>query len=170
MNMRRKERAVSRLSRLAHVLRHPGRRLVSLFACLALASALVVAEAPLDPANASACSGSTGVSVVVDFTALGGSVVTACDTGTPATGLAALTGAGFSYAYVPRYPGFICTINALPNPCNGAPATAYWSYWHASPGGTWSYSTVGAGSYAPPQGSVEGWAFGAGTAPSITPP
>lgn len=145
-------------------------RLVGLFAALILASTVVVAEAPLQPAEAAACSGSTGVTVVVDFTALGGSIVTACDPTDPATGLAALTGAGFTYAFVPRYPGFICTINAKPNPCNGAPATAYWSYWHASPGGTWSYSDLGAGSYNPAAGSVEGWSFGAGTAPGISPP
>jgi hypothetical protein len=146
------------------------RRLLTFLACVALAAATVIAEAPFQPAHAAACSGTTGVTVVVDFTALGGGIQTGCDTGDPTTGLAALTGAGFSYAFVPRFPGFICRINALPNPCNNAPATAYWSYWHASPHGTWSYSTVGAGSYDPPQGSVEGWAFGAGTAPGISPP
>lgn len=71
---------------------------------------------------------------------------------------------------MPRFPGFICQLNTLPNPCNGAPATAYWSYWHASHGGAWSYSSLGAGSYHPAAGSVEGWAFGAGTQPSITAP
>jgi hypothetical protein len=145
------------------------RRLLSLLACLLLALA-VVAVAPLPAAQAAACSGKTGVTVVADFTALGGKIVTACDSGDPTTGLTALTGAGYTYAFVPRYPGFICTIDSEPDPCNGAPATAYWSYWHAEPGGTWSYSTLGAGSYDPPQGSVEGWAFGDGTAPGITPP
>lgn len=158
------------------------KRLTAVFATLLLAVGFVVAEAPLQPAHAAqaqpklvikpltACSGTTGVTVVADFTALGGSIVTACDPGVPTTGLAALTGAGFTYAFVPRFPGFICTIDAKPNPCNGAPATAYWSYWHATPGGTWTYSSTGAGSYDPPQGSVEGWAFGAGTAPGISPP
>jgi hypothetical protein len=151
--------------------RRPRRsRLLSLLACLPLASAVIVAEAPLHPASAAACSGTTGVTEVVDFTALGGQIDTACDPGDPTTGLAALTGAGFSYAFVPGYPGFICTIDSEPNPCNDAPATAYWSYWHAEPGGTWSYSTLGAGSYDPPQGSVEGWAFGDGNPPGITPP
>ena len=143
---------------------------VTLAALVTFLASLVVAEAVPGPAYAAACQGTSGVTVVVDFTALGGSVQTGCATGDPASGLAALTGAGFSYAFVPRFPGFICRINLLPNPCNGAPATAYWSYWHAAHGGTWSYSTSGAAGYDPAPGSVEGWAFGSGTAPGITPP
>jgi hypothetical protein len=59
---------------------------------------------------------------------------------------------------VPRIPGFVCTINALPKRCNGAPASAYWSYWHAKPHGKWI------------PGTVQGWAFGAGKPPRISPP
>ena len=117
-----------------------------------------------------ACTGTKGVTVVVDFTKLGGKIKTACDPTDPKTGLAALTGAGFTYTFVPRFPGFVCTINQLPNPCNGAPATAYWSYWHAKPLGKWVYSSTGAGTYNPKPGSVEGWAFGAGKPPGISPP
>ncbi|MBM7775614.1 hypothetical protein JOD54_005818 [Actinokineospora baliensis] len=133
-----------------------------------LAAAAILAGGA-SPAQAAACSGTSGVTVVVDFTALGGSVQTACALGDPTSGLTALTGAGFSYAFVPRQPGFICRINTLPNPCNGAPVSAYWSYWHGTPGGTWSYSSSGAGSYNPAPGTVEGWAFGAGTAPTQAP-
>ncbi|HEY2441875.1 MAG TPA: hypothetical protein VGI31_01945 [Streptosporangiaceae bacterium] len=135
-----------------------------------VAPARAAAPAAAGRAPAAACTGTTGVTVVADFTALGGKVKTACDPKNPATGLAALTGAGFSYTFVPRMPGFVCTINALPKPCNGAPVTAYWSYWHAKPHGKWIYSTLGAGTYNPPPGSVQGWAFGAGTAPRISPP
>ena len=55
--------------------------------------------------------------------------------------------------------------------CIGAlPPTAYWAYYHAAPGASaWTYSTVGAASYHPAQGSIEGWAFGAGAKPSRTP-
>jgi hypothetical protein len=121
--------------------------------------------------TAAACSSTKkGVTEVVDFTKLGGKVQTACDPSNPKTGLTALTGAGFTYSFVPRLPGFICRIDKLPNPCNGAPSTAYWSYWHAQPHGTWVYSKTGAGSYHPKPGSVEGWAFGAGQAPGISPP
>lgn len=127
-----------------------------------LAGSLAVAL----PASAADCA---GVKVVVDFTALGGGVQTGCAAGDPTTGLAALKDAGFTYSFVPRQPGFVCTINALPNPCTKPTTSAYWSYWHATPGGTWTYSTSGAGSYDPAPGTVEGWAFGAGVAPGATP-
>jgi len=121
-------------------------------------------------AVAGACRDTRGVTVVVDFGSLGGGVVTRCAPGDPTSGLTALSGAGFTYAFVPRLPGFVCQINVKPNPCNGAPSTAYWSYWHAPRKGTWTYSSTGAGSYNPAQNTVEGWALGAGTKPSITPP
>ncbi len=101
---------------------------------------------------------------------LHGKVKIGCDHKKPASGLAALKRAGFSYTFVPRQPGFICTIDHRPKKCNGAPTTAYWSYWHAKPHGKWMYSTLGAGSYHPKPGSVEGWAFGNGKPPKIPPP
>jgi hypothetical protein len=50
------------------------------------------------------------------------------------------------------------------------PSNAYWSYWHASRGGSWSYSSLGAAGYNPKAGSVEGWSYGAGARPGIAPP
>ena len=89
-----------------------------------LAAGLIIAVLRVTPAAAAACTSSKkGVTVVVDFTKLDGKIKTACDPADPASGLAALTGAGFSYTFVPNYPGFICTIDSLPNPCNGAPAS-----------------------------------------------
>jgi hypothetical protein len=141
---------------------------------VAAAGALLVAAAGLalaaPAADAAACSGSTGVTVVVDFGSLGGGVQTGCAAGDPASGLAALTGAGHTYAFVPRFFGLVCQIDGRPNPCNGAPSTAYWSYWHADRGGSWVYSKDGAGTYQPHPGTVEGWAFGAGRRPGIAPP
>jgi len=81
-----------------------------------------------------------------------------------------LSAAGHGYTFVPRQFGLVCQIDARPNPCNGAPTTAYWSYWHATRGGSWSYATAGAGGYNPQPGTVEGWAFGAGGRPGIAPP
>lgn len=121
-------------------------------------------------AQAAACSGTTGVTVVVDFGSLGGGIQVGCAAGSPASGLSALSAAGFSYAFVPRQLGLVCQISAKPSPCNGAPTSAYWAYWHGQAGGSWTYSTQGAGSYHPPAGSVEGWAFGAGRQPGIGPP
>ncbi|GIG58552.1 hypothetical protein Lfu02_29240 [Longispora fulva] len=137
------------------------RRLLAAAACAA--AAVVV---PAAPAQA-ACS---GVTVVVDFGSLGGGVQTRCAGGDPGTGLAALDSAGFGYTFVPRQPGLICQLNSRPDPCNGAPKDAYWAYFHARAGGSWTYSDEGAGSYDPAPGSVEGWAFGAGRQPGIAPP
>jgi hypothetical protein len=140
--------------------------------------ALVLAVAGLvlvDPkaAHAAACSGSTGVTVKVDFTAFaGGTVSTQCALGDPTSGLTALTGAGFTPTGTTRWGlAFVCRINGLPTAAaqacvNTPPATAFWSYWHGTPGGTWTFSSAGASSYNPAPGTVEGWAFGSGTAPT----
>jgi hypothetical protein len=139
------------------------RSLIAFAACLALWAA-----APSAPATAAdRCD---GVWVVVDATAAGGGTTTRCASGDPATGLAALEGAGHAYGFVPRVPGMVCTIDARPDPCNGAPTDAYWSYWSAEPGGPWIYNSRGAGTRDPKPGQVEGWAFGAGAPPRTAPP
>lgn len=111
-----------------------------------------------------------GVWVVVDATALGAGETTRCASGDPGSGLEALTAAGHRYTFVPRQPGLVCTIDRRPDPCNGAPQDAYWSYWHAPAGGDWTYATRGAGNRDPEPGTVEGWAFGAGDPPASPPP
>jgi hypothetical protein len=144
-------------------------------AALILASTGLTAASP-SPAQAAPCNGTSGVTVVVDFTALGGGVTVACAPGDPATGIAALQGGGFTVTGTKRWGlAFVCRVNGVPTPAaepcvNTPPATAYWSYWHAPAGGSWTYSTVGAASYNPAPGTVEGWAFGSGGAPSIPPP
>lgn len=124
------------------------------------------------PAQAAACTGTSGVTVVVDFAATGGGVVTRCAPGDPSSGLDALTAAGFTFTQVQTQPGFVCQIDRKPSSTcvKTPPASAYWSYWHAARGGSWSYSQTGAGSYDPKPGSVEGWAFGAGGKPGVSPP
>jgi hypothetical protein len=121
-----------------------------------------------DTSTAAACTSSSGVTVVVDYGSLGGTSV-GCATG-PGNGIEVLQAAGHSVEYVPRQQGLVCTIDGRTDPCNGAPTTAYWSYWHAKPGGTWSYSTQGAATYDAKSGTVEGWAFGAGKPPALRPP
>ncbi|MEO3935650.1 hypothetical protein V3N99_02715 [Dermatophilaceae bacterium Soc4.6] len=122
------------------------------------------------------CPGTTGVTVAVDFSAFGAGTQVRCAPGTPATGVAALQQAGFTPAGTDRYGlAFICRINSKPapaqDPCVNTPApTAYWSYYHAAAGQTaWSYSSQGASTYAPAQGSIEAWAFGNGAKPTLTP-
>ena len=135
----------------------------------AIAATSVSALSLASNAEAAPCSTRAGVTIVVQYgEPLGTSV--GCAPGDPATGLEALKSAGHPYTFVPRQPGFVCTIDARPNPCNNGPANAYWSYWHAQPGGAWSYGSVGAGSYHPPSGSVDGWAFGSGKPPRSRPP
>ncbi|HET8642380.1 MAG TPA: hypothetical protein VFM37_10605 [Pseudonocardiaceae bacterium] len=147
----------------------PSGRRLALGAAAVLVAGIPVLAGPA-PARAAACSGTSGVTVVVDFGALGG-VAVGCAAGDPSSGLSALTAAGFGYTPVPGQPGLVCSVNGVPGPCSGPPPTsAYWSYWHARPGGSWSYSNTGAGSYNPAPGSVEGWSFGAGVAPGIAPP
>jgi hypothetical protein len=109
------------------------------------------------------------VTVVVDYGTAGGTSI-GCATGDPATGLDALKKSGHAYTFIPRQPGFVCTIDTVPDPCNNGPANAYWSYWHAQPGGSWNYANMGAGSYKPQSGSVDGWSFGSGKPPNLRPP
>ncbi|QKE85331.1 hypothetical protein [Arthrobacter sp. NEB 688] len=143
-------------------------RLLAVTAAATLATAGAVAVAA--PASAAACSGTTGVTVVVDF---GSSTTVACAPGDPTSGLDALAKAGFSVTQVQRQPGFVCRINGSPSSVGCVttpPASAYWAYFHAPRGGSWTYSSLGAGSYDPKPGSVEGWSFGSGGAPGTVPP
>jgi hypothetical protein len=123
------------------------------------------------PTQASDCS---GVTVVVDFASLGGGDKTRCAPGDPDSGVAALRGAGFEPTRAAQESGyFVCRIDGKPanDPCQRAsPEDAYWSYWRAKPGGTWTFSNEGAGTSDPEPGDVEGWAFGAGDPPSTPPP
>lgn len=112
------------------------------------------------------------MSVVVDF---GASRRTGCAPGDPRTGLAALRAAGFETVMVARFPAMVCRINGFPKPsadaCVMPPLPSrYWSYWHATRGGKWTYSSGGAATYDPKPGTVEGWAYGAGKPPRVPPP
>ena len=144
------------------------RLLASTVAALGLLAGAAAVAPTATPAEAvEACD---GVRVVVDAGGVDGPTSVRCAPDDPASGLEALRAAGHEYAFVPRVPGMVCTIDARPDPCNGAPADAYWSYWHAEAGGSWNYSNQGAGQRDPAPGTVEGWAFGGGDPPSVPPP
>jgi hypothetical protein len=126
--------------------------------------------------TAGPCSGNTGVTVTVDFTAFNSTEQTRCAPGAQSSGVAALQDAGFIPAGTSRYGlAFICRINNLPSASQQAcvttpPTTAYWAYYHALSGATtWTFSTQGASSYVPPLGSIDAWAFGNSATPSMTP-
>lgn len=114
------------------------------------------------------CPDASGVTVVVDFRDLGGGVVIRCAPGDQSTGLGAMKNAGFAVVgTIHDGPGFICRIDGKPTvaaePCvKTPPITAYWSYWHAPDGGSWTYSQLGAANRKPPSGSFEGWSFSKG--------
>jgi hypothetical protein len=113
-----------------------------------------------DDAN-TACSDGQGVTLVVDFQALGGGVNVRCAPQPVGNGYDAFRNAHVSYETVEGR-DFICRIAAQPenaNCSNYPPADYYWSYWAAKPGGEWQYTTKGAGARKPSPGSYEGWSF-----------
>lgn len=102
---------------------------------------------------------------MVDFGSLVPATGCAAD---PASGLEALTQAGFSVTEVASIRGMVCRIDELPESDCGAapPAREYWSYWRAESGDAeWTYSAVGGSDARPETGDVEGWAFGDGSTP-----
>lgn len=117
------------------------------------------------------CTPTTGAIVAVDFGPFGGKLEKGCDT-TLTTGYELLQTAGFTMeGTVHDGPAFICRIGRgtgtqYPTPdkeaCVLTPqATAYWSYWVASPGQRkWSYSQQGAMARSPKPGDVEAWVYG----------
>ncbi|WP_432050581.1 hypothetical protein [Verrucosispora sp. NA02020] len=143
------------------------RRAIRAALVLAVAAACTaVGAAPAQAAGrADHCPDANGVTVVVDFKELGGGVVVRCAPGDQATGLAALKNAGFQIAGTLRWgEGFICRIEGKPSTAtekcvDTPPASAYWSYWHAPDGGSWTYSDRGVLNRKPPAGSFDGWSF-----------
>lgn len=143
---------------------------------LAAAVAFPVIGAAPATADDGACASSDGVTVIVDATALGGSMSQRCASNSPSSGLEALQRAGFNWSPVSSQPGMVCRINGRPGPSDQScastpPATAYWAYYRARRGGDWKYSSVGAAS-APIAGGVEGWVFvtGGQRPPGLRPP
>ncbi|MFF0825092.1 hypothetical protein ACFYUR_32370 [Micromonospora haikouensis] len=133
-----------------------------------LAAVGVVGE-PGSPAMAAGAAGycpdASGVTVVVDFNELGGGTVVRCARGEQPTGLTALKSAGFQVTGTLRWgEGFVCRIEGKPSAAaekcvDTPPASAYWSYWHAADGGSWTYSDKGVLNRKPPAGTFEGWSF-----------
>ena len=143
---------------------HLAARLGTVVGTLVLAVGVPVLG-PVAPASAAACTGTSGVTVVV------GSTV-GCAPGDPSSALAALTAAGHTTTMVERLPGVLCQVDGSPSsPCVVMPpSSAYWSFWVATRGGRWSYASTGLTTYRPAPGTVVGVAFGAGSPPPVAPP
>jgi hypothetical protein len=152
-------------------------RFGALLAGVAIACCAIVTSVGVTAAHASGgCSGTSGVTVVVDLSAFGQGIHVGCAAGTPGSGLDALHSAGFSTAPVPKYgTAFVCRIDGEPDTSHEScastpPANAYWAYWHAAPGASsWSYESTEADHTHPAAGSVEGWAFGQDARPGVAP-
>ena len=135
-----------------------GAGLRSAVAVLLTAAAVgLVALAAVPPAQAAACAGTSGVTVVVEFGALGGGTDVDCSPdGGGRTADRLLKDAGHALTYVQRFPGFVCRIDGAPadDPCvNTPPGDAYWGlWWSDGKNGKWSYSSLGAGSLSIPAG------------------
>jgi hypothetical protein len=136
---------------------------------------LAVAGAGLVPAPATAAMCSTaGISVVVDFGALGGGIRTGCDASGNRNAATAFENTDNHLSYASRQPGFVCRVRGIPasDPCiNTAPADAYWGlYWSDGTSG-WKYASTSAGSLTVPAGGsvAFSWQNGGGDPPGIAP-
>ncbi|WP_110238979.1 hypothetical protein [Nocardioides gilvus] len=126
------------------------------------------------PAQAAACSGSGGVTVVVDFAELGGGLTAGCDSSTGGQrARAILADAGYSLTMATKSPGFVCRVNGAPasDPCvEAAPADRYWGVWWADgKGGNWVYSSRGVDSLRVPEGGYVALAWHQGSGRSQPP-
>ena len=133
-------------------------------------SGAVAATGGVTPAEvmSGACIDTSGVTVVVDFTDVGGQIEIGCASSDPATGRAALEAAGFMPT--DSQPGLICAINANPNPCPATFEGSFWSYWHSSRDGEWTSYQVGADSSNPVAGELDGWRYNDGSSgPGVAP-
>jgi hypothetical protein len=173
----------------------PSRRVLRGSAALALAVSTAglgiavgtpVAQASPNSADG-VCLHPDGVTVVLDFQQLGGSMVTRCVTGLPAgaTGLQALEAADIPVVAVTGQPGAVCRLDGRPSatetiPVKGdsdyhescakfPPANAYWSYWQASNKGKWAYAQAGPNTQKVIPGGFEGWSFSLNTSNSPAP-
>lgn len=158
----------------------PSRVLVALAgALLVLAGPLLLAAAAYGAGQATdgICAGDTGVTVVVDGSALdGGTQIRCVPDAEGMSGLEALQKAGFDVTGTRRYgKAMVCRIDNRPSPqrelaitgdedyretcTNTVPTAALWAYWHAENGGEWAYSQRGPKSRTVQPGGFEGWSF-----------
>ena len=126
-------------------------------------------------AGAATCTSAGGVSVVVDYRELGGSMVTACaPDGGGKSATAVFASVGVSLTYATRQPGFVCRVNGVPtsDPCvNTSPADAYWGlWWSDGTTGSWTFATTGVGGQTVPAGGSVGWSWQQGRPSGSTVP
>lgn len=142
---------------------------------VAAAAAVVIPGGIDEPAVAAACSGDSGVTVVVDYAELGGLQVGCAPGAGGQTANTAFAEAGFPLSHVDRGPGtgMVCKVAGAPADasCTSAPpADAYWSLWHASPtSGTWSYASRGVTQLTVVDGGYVAFAWHQGSSRALPP-
>lgn len=137
------------------------RRLSRLVASAALAAAAGVVL-PASPSWAATCSGDTGVSVVVDFSKLGGGVATGCVADGGGDTAASLFEVDHDLTRVQQYPGAVCKVDNTPADaaCQNMPPTdAYWGLFWSDGSGGWVYSSEGVDSLDVPDGGSVAFAW-----------
>jgi len=137
------------------------RRLPRLVAAAALVAAAGVVL-PAAPSSAATCAGDTGVSVVVDFTKLGGGVATGCVADGGGDTAASLFEVDHDLTRVQQYPGAVCKVDNTPADaaCQNMPPTdAYWGLFWSDGSGGWVYSSEGVDSLNVPDGGSVAFAW-----------
>ena len=124
------------------------------------------------PAHAAGCTGSTGVTVVVDHHQLGAGVKVACDADGGGKDAATIfQGSSFPLTRVGRFPGAVCRVGGLPADAgcqNMPPNDAYWSlYWSDGKSGTWTFASAGVDSTRIPDGGYVAWSWQGQTSKAI---
>lgn len=149
-------------------MRRTGTTLAVLALVLAPAATSAAAATRMPTSVDGACTDPAGVTVVVDFTDLGGEVEIGCAPEGAATGTEALQAAGFTDTRDAS--GLICAIDAQPDPCPATFTGSYWSYWSAEPDGAWTAYMEGSDTAVPAAGALEGWRYNDGaTGPGVEP-
>ncbi|MBM0125592.1 hypothetical protein [Pimelobacter simplex] len=138
-------------------------------ATILVAAAVVLL--PHVPASAAACSGSTGITVVVDSNQLGAGISAGCD---PDGGVAAnnFADAGYKieYSQAAGMSGFVCKVNGSPSDGDCTETDAYWSlWWSDGKSGAWTYAARGVSSLRVPDGGYVAFAWHQGSG-QATPP
>jgi hypothetical protein len=139
------------------------------------AAAIFVAAAvvllPQATASATACGGSTGITVVVDSNQLGAGISAGCDAdgGTAANNFAD-AGYTLEYSQAAGMSGFVCKINSKPSNGDCTETDAYWSlWWSDGKSGTWTYAARGVASLRVPDGGYVAFAWHQGSGQAAPP-
>lgn len=148
------------------------KRPLACFVTLAVVAALVAAAGllglTLTPAGAASgyCAGATGVSVVVDFTAVPGTgrgVEKSCvASGNGKTAFEVVAAAGYQQERAKNQRGFVCRIDGFLNSdsCfNASPANAFWGLFWSNGNGRWAFASSGADGVTLRDGDTVAWAF-----------